>query len=121
MKSITALGVLGILCTLSLAVQAAGVGWKCQGNYNCASTTCVAPPGYSCADVTPINHPKCEYTGASGDNCTKTDRACLQRVYYAGGLCSGNPSVCPHTYPLNITDYLCEEGCGTETRTCAAS
>ena len=120
MKTEAGLTCLGVLCLGALIVQAGeGVGWKCQGNYNCASTTCVAPPNYSCAEVFPVNHPKCEYTGLSSDNCSITQRACLRRVYYAGGLCSGNPAVCPHAYPLNLTDYLCEDGCGTETQTCA--
>jgi hypothetical protein len=121
-KTEIGLGVAGFLCLASLVVQAGeGAGWKCQGNQNCASTTCVNPPNYSCAEVTPVNHPKCEYTGTSSDNCKITQRACLKRTYYAGGNCSGTPSACPHAYPWNISDYLCEDGCGTETQTCARS
>ena len=108
------------VCNAAL-VYAAGARWNCQGNHNCASTTCINPPDYSCGEITPVNHPKCEYTGNRAHSCDITQRACLKVEYYAGGTCHGTPPSCAGLFPWNISAYLCEDGCGTETHTCSDS
>ena len=112
---------LALALSNALLAYAAGVNWNCQGNHNCASTTCESypPEGKSCAEITPVNHPKCEYTGNRSHTCTITQRACLKKDFYAGGLCEGAPPVCNHAFPYNTPVYYCEDGCGTETHTCA--
>lgn len=87
-----------------------GSGWKCDGNYNCVTQPCVNPPNYSCAMVTPIDHPKC-VVGNRNECCHSVQTPCARLDYYAGVNCNGNPLSCQGGISLGLSGTVSEPGC----------
>jgi hypothetical protein len=106
-----------LVCSVVLAD---GAGWKCQGTFNCQGANCVPNPvnpdnnqQYSCGLLSPINHPKCFYTGNSNDSCTTVQKNCVMITYYLGGACNNNVApYCNTDIPAGVPPtYQQEAGC----------
>lgn len=96
-------------------LAAPGAMWKCQGTFNCyGGVPCQSPGvdedggGISCMEMSPVNHPKCQFTGSETDSCTTVQKNCVRIDMYAGGTC--NMNACPHDFPLG-NYFQQEDGC----------
>lgn len=107
------LAALAILATLGLAsaLKADGQGWICNGSTNCYTQACVSgSQGYSCSQMTAVDHPKCSNSLRSSDNCTDIKVNCVKIQNYNGDPCKNGQC---GGMPIGDPTYSQEWGCST--------
>lgn len=106
---LSATAVIGLTLQVMVVWAGEGLNWICQGNYNCAATTCINQyQGVSCTVVAPINHPKCEFNGEN-NQCIIVQKNCASLTPFAGTFCQGGG--CPGGAPAGTPSFLQEAGC----------
>jgi hypothetical protein len=114
-KGAAAVLLVGAMSSAIVGFGGQGPRWTCAGSHDCAAVSCVNypppndKPGWSCANVVPVQHKKCYFTGETG-SCTESDEPCMRFIYHVGGLCIGTPASCSGD-TTDVEASFTETGC----------